>query len=502
MTRPTVVTVEPDAIAPPQALDAECAVLAAMMLTPEAASRAAALLTPEAFYRTAHATIFRSLVAIASRGERADLVTLCDELRQRGELEVIGGPPTISHVLEYATATANLEQHARIVSDAHRRRLTQRAADRLSELARTGEVPVGEAWERCKEEMEQAAAPVSGTGISYLDMSTPAPPIEWIVPGWLARREVCVMGASAGTGKSTTWADLCIGVATGRPWLSTMQLAAGQTGPVLYLDEEQGEEEVKRLFQRLYGVQSHPNLHIASMQGLTLASDAGARRIEQEAERLHPILIAMDTAADFFAGIDLNDLAQVTETFTRLFRLRDKFGATVALLTHYRKSTKDDGDLLALERIFGSVGFANKPSTVWTASRADGQGLEIRQRKRRGSRLQRMLVNYAENEAGEITLTAEPLDASDAADKRAEVHIVHYLAGKGMVRRADLVGSAVAAGFAERTVGRAINQLSAVERIEHPKHGWWRLKGEDSANDDGRMAESGTTEPQAEEMQW
>jgi replicative DNA helicase len=104
-----------EGLTPPQALDAERSVLAALLLDAEAIGRAVEALTPEVFYRTAHQKIYEAIVALYERNEKPDLVTLAEELRKRGDLEAIGGPPTLSQVLEYATTTANLDHHIRIV---------------------------------------------------------------------------------------------------------------------------------------------------------------------------------------------------------------------------------------------------------------------------------------------------------------------------------------------------------------------------------------------------
>ena len=104
-----------EALTPPQALDAERSVLAALLLDAEAIGRAVEALTPEVFYRTAHQKIYEAVIALYERNEKPDLVTLSEELRKRGELEAVGGPPALSQILEYASTTANLDHHIRIV---------------------------------------------------------------------------------------------------------------------------------------------------------------------------------------------------------------------------------------------------------------------------------------------------------------------------------------------------------------------------------------------------
>ena len=113
LTRP--VGWAPDGPVPPQALEAERAVLAAMLLDEAAVGRAVEMLDASVFYRTAHQKMFDAMVALYSRHERADLVTLSEELRKRGDLEAVGGAAALAQIVEFVPTTANLEQHVRIV---------------------------------------------------------------------------------------------------------------------------------------------------------------------------------------------------------------------------------------------------------------------------------------------------------------------------------------------------------------------------------------------------
>jgi len=105
----------PQGPVPPQALDAERAVLAAMLLDPEAVGRAVEMIEAGVFYRVAHQKIYEGIVSLYNRSEKIDLITLSEELRKQGELEAIGGPAALSEILEYAATSANLEQHVRII---------------------------------------------------------------------------------------------------------------------------------------------------------------------------------------------------------------------------------------------------------------------------------------------------------------------------------------------------------------------------------------------------
>jgi replicative DNA helicase len=105
----------PQGPTPPQALDAERAVLAALLLDSDQAGIAIEKLPADAFYRSTHQKIYDAMLALYNRNEKCDLITLTEELRKRGELEAVGGPPALAELLEYAASTANLEAHIKLI---------------------------------------------------------------------------------------------------------------------------------------------------------------------------------------------------------------------------------------------------------------------------------------------------------------------------------------------------------------------------------------------------
>ncbi len=66
---------------PPQALDAEMAVLGSMLIEQEALERAFDILKAEHFYKTAHQKVFAAMYALTGRGQAVDLITVTEELK-------------------------------------------------------------------------------------------------------------------------------------------------------------------------------------------------------------------------------------------------------------------------------------------------------------------------------------------------------------------------------------------------------------------------------------
>ena len=101
----------------PWSLDAEQAVLAAMLLDADAILRATELLDDSMFYQEAHRRIFRAMVAITTRGAVVDPLTVADELERRGDLASAGGKEYLAVLMDAVPTASNTEFHARIVRE-------------------------------------------------------------------------------------------------------------------------------------------------------------------------------------------------------------------------------------------------------------------------------------------------------------------------------------------------------------------------------------------------
>lgn len=114
---------------PPHSVDAEQAVLGALLLAPDAWWQVAALVKAEDFYRRDHQTLFRALQELDEKGRGFDVLTVPDHLEATGK----GGQVDGTYILELATTTpsaANVVAWAEIVADKARlRRLIEVGTD-------------------------------------------------------------------------------------------------------------------------------------------------------------------------------------------------------------------------------------------------------------------------------------------------------------------------------------------------------------------------------------
>jgi replicative DNA helicase len=102
---------------PPHNMEAEQSVLGCMLLDKESVATATDFLDSDDFYADAHKEIFDSMVEIYDRGEPVDLVTVTEQLRQRGTLEAVGGVAYLSDLSMAVPSTANIKYYVDIVEE-------------------------------------------------------------------------------------------------------------------------------------------------------------------------------------------------------------------------------------------------------------------------------------------------------------------------------------------------------------------------------------------------
>ncbi|MGV1006611.1 MAG: replicative DNA helicase [Candidatus Nanopelagicales bacterium] len=138
---------------PPADLEAERAVLGAMLLSKDAIADVVESLKEEDFYRPAHASVFSAILELYGKGEPADPVMVAGELTRNGEITRIGGAPYIYELVSAVPTAANAGYYARIV---HERAILRRmvtAGTRITQMGYQGEGDVYDLVDRAQAEV-------------------------------------------------------------------------------------------------------------------------------------------------------------------------------------------------------------------------------------------------------------------------------------------------------------------------------------------------------------
>lgn len=100
----------------PQAINLEEAVLGALMLDKDAVALIIDILRPASFYKDAHQHIYKAICTLFEKSHPIDLLTVTEELKKMGKLEIVGGPYQLVELTNRVASSANIEFHARIIA--------------------------------------------------------------------------------------------------------------------------------------------------------------------------------------------------------------------------------------------------------------------------------------------------------------------------------------------------------------------------------------------------
>lgn len=223
---------------PPHDLDAEAAVLSAVLLDRDALDRVLEILKPEHFYSEANGRIFQAAQALALSMTPIDIVSVASWLRDREWLQKMGGTAYLAQLADATPAVGHVAAHAKVVHEKWRLRQLIATCQRVSaegygdvgevqefidgaeqaifELAHTGnqqrsDVTMGEAIRECFTELVAAAERgdrLTGipTGYDRLDAKTAG----------LQEGDLTIVAARPGMGKTSFVLNLATNVAAPR----------------------------------------------------------------------------------------------------------------------------------------------------------------------------------------------------------------------------------------------------------------------------------------------
>lgn len=101
----------------PQNIEAEEAVLGAILVNPTVITKVVEFITSESFYKPAHRYVYEAMLQLFNQNERIDIVSVSDILNFNSKLELIGGRAFINDLSFKTITTSNIEYYAKIVQE-------------------------------------------------------------------------------------------------------------------------------------------------------------------------------------------------------------------------------------------------------------------------------------------------------------------------------------------------------------------------------------------------
>ena len=115
---------------PPQNTEAEASLLGAILIDADAIVRVADALTAQDFYEEKHRRIYEAIIKLYEKHRPIDALTLSNQLKDDGFIEVVGGATYITEIANYVPTAAHAEHYADIIKQkSMRRRLIKAAQD-------------------------------------------------------------------------------------------------------------------------------------------------------------------------------------------------------------------------------------------------------------------------------------------------------------------------------------------------------------------------------------
>jgi replicative DNA helicase len=146
---------------PPQNVEAEQAVLGAILIQNTALNKALEKITSNDFYKGAHQKIFSAMIQMNESGEAIDLVTLREFLVKNELIEAVGGSAYLSQLTDVVPTAANIQYYIRIVKE---KSISRRLIQVATEIVREG-FKDGQGVEQLLEFAEKRIFEISGENI-------------------------------------------------------------------------------------------------------------------------------------------------------------------------------------------------------------------------------------------------------------------------------------------------------------------------------------------------
>ena len=135
----------------PHNVEAEQAVLGALLIDPDAIFKVNTFVRAEDFYVERHQWIYDSIMALHERREAVDFVTLCDELERRERLVDMGGAAYLTSLINSTPTALNIEHYGHIVERTSTLRRLIGAAGEIAALAYQDTDDVSEVVDRAEQ---------------------------------------------------------------------------------------------------------------------------------------------------------------------------------------------------------------------------------------------------------------------------------------------------------------------------------------------------------------
>lgn len=336
---------------PPQANDLEIAILGALLLEPGVINVVLDRVKSESFYKTGHGEIFEAICDVISDGAKPDILLVTQKLRQKGQLEIVGGPYYISQLTNQVVSTANIEYHCRIVAQkAMQREIIKKSTELIANsYENTADVfTILDDWGQWYNQLNSGVLVTCEFINDESILSTEEELINLDGRSFLTVGNISGIIAPPGTGKTSVMNGLIAGIVN--PYCDGLGFKGNLYGKGLfYADTESAHNDSVKHWQRLKK-RINTDAHYQYMEGknikgvtigrykeIALWRDR-RRALEKEIRSERYKLFILDGITDFMG--DPNSINESQELIGWLGAMASKFQMGVMCTIHDNVSPK------------------------------------------------------------------------------------------------------------------------------------------------------------------
>lgn len=142
-----------EAIIPPNNLEAESSLLGSILIDSDAIVRIADVVSTEDFYDERHQRIYEAVTKLYEKHSPIDVLTLSDQLKGSGFLEMVGGSTYLTELTNYVPTASHVEEYANIVHQKAVRRRLIHASQSITKYSYDEERPIQDLIESAEAEL-------------------------------------------------------------------------------------------------------------------------------------------------------------------------------------------------------------------------------------------------------------------------------------------------------------------------------------------------------------
>ena len=210
----------------PYSIEAEQAVLGAILIDPKCLNEVAVGLSPEYFYLQQHKEIYSAIATMFELSQTVDFVSLLERLKRDGIYDEAGGKAYLTQLVQTVSTSANIQSHIEIIKERYYARSLMNAAQDIIRDINDGETDSGKLIDNAEQSIYAIRQGREVSGLTHIKsvietetydrlnkMSNPETRADYIgiptgigsldkVIGGLYKSDLIILGARPGMGKT------------------------------------------------------------------------------------------------------------------------------------------------------------------------------------------------------------------------------------------------------------------------------------------------------------